>query len=84
MLERANRHLGEMQAELQRQREEAERNRLQRDIGIGLMFIPLLGTIAGEWLVLFVPYCLVAPYRRHFAVATRDLGLGEAVHPLAR
>ncbi|EMP24588.1 Zinc finger protein RFP [Chelonia mydas] len=46
MLERANRHLGEMQAELQRQREEAERNRLQRDIGIGLMFIPLLGTIA--------------------------------------
>ncbi|XP_074827042.1 uncharacterized protein LOC141998246 isoform X1 [Natator depressus] len=46
-LEKANRHLREMQAELQRKREEAERNRLQRDIGIGLMFIPLLGTIAG-------------------------------------
>ncbi|XP_065419188.1 GRB10-interacting GYF protein 2-like [Chrysemys picta bellii] len=51
MLERAKGHLGEMQAELQRQREEAERNRLQRDIGIGLMFIPLLGTIAGSVLV---------------------------------
>ncbi|CAM5072562.1 unnamed protein product [Natator depressus] len=50
-LEKANRHLREMQAELQRKREEAERNRLQRDIGIGLMFIPLLGTIAGSVLV---------------------------------
>ncbi|XP_044837337.1 uncharacterized protein LOC123344901 [Mauremys mutica] len=51
MLERANRQLGEMQAELQRQREEAERNRLTRDIGIGLMFIPIVGTIAGSIMV---------------------------------
>ncbi|KAH1183435.1 hypothetical protein KIL84_004927 [Mauremys mutica] len=61
MLERANRQLGEMQAELQRQREEAERNRLTRDIGIGLMFIPFLGTIAvGRFNSLLAakgPYC---------------------------
>ncbi|KAH1183326.1 hypothetical protein KIL84_004818 [Mauremys mutica] len=51
MLERANRQLGEMQAELQRRRADADSNRLTRDIGIGLMFIPLLGTIAGSIMV---------------------------------
>ncbi|XP_032655184.1 uncharacterized protein LOC116835984 [Chelonoidis abingdonii] len=51
MLERANGHLREMQAELQRKRAEADSNRLTRDIGIGLMFIPLLGTIAGSIMV---------------------------------
>ncbi|XP_065419192.1 uncharacterized protein LOC135974686 [Chrysemys picta bellii] len=51
MLESANRHLGEMQAELQRQREQADSNRQIRDIGIGLMFIPIVGTIAGSIMV---------------------------------
>ncbi|XP_039373206.1 GRB10-interacting GYF protein 2-like [Mauremys reevesii] len=51
MLDGANRHLREMQAELQRRRADADSNRVIRDIGIGLMFIPLLGTIAGSIMV---------------------------------
>lgn len=51
MLERASRHLSDMQAEVQRRRDEAERNRVQRDVGIGLMFLPIIGTIIGATLV---------------------------------
>ncbi|XP_067394704.1 uncharacterized protein [Emydura macquarii macquarii] len=51
MLETAKKYLCEMQAELQRRKDESWNNQLVRDIGIGLMFIPILGTLAGSIMV---------------------------------
>lgn len=49
MLEAAQRNLEEMSRQVEEKRREAEQNETVRNVGIGLMFIPILGTIAGEW-----------------------------------
>ncbi|XP_054832469.1 uncharacterized protein LOC129327736 [Eublepharis macularius] len=47
MLDMARKHLEEMQRQVSQKKAEIEYNEQIRDIGIGLMFIPIVGQIAG-------------------------------------
>ncbi|XP_048338831.1 uncharacterized protein LOC125425276 [Sphaerodactylus townsendi] len=51
MLETAKRHLEEMQRQLSQKEDEARYNEMIRNVGIGLMFIPIVGMIPGGVMV---------------------------------
>ncbi|XP_066472105.1 uncharacterized protein [Tiliqua scincoides] len=51
MLEAAQRHLEEMNRQVAAKRREVEQNEIIRNVGIGLMFIPIVGIIAGSVMV---------------------------------